>query len=162
MKILLLLRHAKSSWKDESLADQDRPLAKRGLRDAPRLGKLLNDANLLPDLILSSTARRARQTVELVTEAAGYSGEVSWLDDLYAAAPEEILELLNALPAYYTTVMVVGHNPGLEELLALLTDQVDSLTTAALAQIDLPVDGWDQVTDETQGKLVNIWRPREL
>ena len=162
MKILLLLRHAKSSWKDESLADQDRPLAKRGLRDAPLLGKLLNDANLLPDLILSSTARRARQTVELVTEAAGYSGEVSWLDDLYAAAPEEILELLNALPAYYTTVMVVGHNPGLEELLALLTDQVDSLTTAALAQIDLPVDGWDQVTDETQGKLVNIWRPREL
>ena len=162
MKILLLLRHAKSSWKDESLADQDRPLSKRGLRDAPRLGKLLNDANLLPDLILSSTARRAQQTVELVTEAAGYSGEVSWLDELYAAAPEEILELLNALPAYYTTVMVVGHNPGLEELLALLTDQVDSLTTAALAQIDLPLDGWDQLTDETQGKLVNIWRPREL
>jgi phosphohistidine phosphatase len=162
MKILLLLRHAKSSWKDESLADQDRPLAKRGLRDAPRVGKLLNDANLLPDLILSSTARRARQTVELVTDAAGYTGEVSWLDDLYAAAPEEILELLSALPAYYTTVMVVGHNPGLEELMALLTDQVDSLTTAALAQIDLPLDGWDQLTDETQGKLVNIWRPREL
>jgi len=162
MKILLLLRHAKSSWKDESLADQDRPLAKRGLRDAPLVGKLLNDANLLPDLILSSTARRARQTVELATEAAGYSGEVSWLDDLYAAAPEEILELLSTLPAYYTTVMVVGHNPGLEELMALLTDQVDSLTTAALAQIDLPVDGWDQLTDETQGKLVNIWRPREL
>jgi phosphohistidine phosphatase len=162
MKILLLLRHAKSSWKDESLADQDRPLAKRGLRDAPRVGKLLNDANLLPDLIMSSTARRARQTVELVTDAAGYTGEVSWLDDLYAAAPEEILELLSALPAYYTTVMVVGHNPGLEELMALLTDQVDSLTTAALAQIDLPLDGWDQLTDETQGKLVNIWRPREL
>ncbi len=162
MKILLLLRHAKSSWKDESLADQDRPLAKRGLRDAPRVGKMLNDANLLPDLILSSTARRARQTVELVTDAAGYTGEVSWLDDLYAAAPEEILELLSALPAYYTTVMVVGHNPGLEELMALLTDQVDSLTTAALAQIDLPLDGWDQLTDETQGKLVNIWRPREL
>ncbi len=162
MKILLLLRHAKSSWKDKSLADQDRPLANRGLRDAPRVGKLLNDANLLPDLILSSTARRARQTVELVTDAAGYTGEVSWLDDLYAAAPEEILELLSALPAYYTTVMVVGHNPGLEELMALLTDQVDSLTTAALAQIDLPLDGWDQLTDETQGKLVNIWRPREL
>lgn len=162
MKILLLLRHAKSSWKDEELPDQDRPLAKRGLRDAPRLGQLLRDENLLPDLILSSTARRARQTVELVTEAAGYSGEVSLLDSLYAAAPEEILELLNALPAYYTTVMVVGHNPGLEELLTLLTDQVDSLTTAALAQIDLPVDGWNQITDETQGKLVNIWRPREL
>lgn len=162
MKILLLLRHAKSSWKDESLADQDRPLAKRGLRDAPRVGRLLNEENLLPELILSSTARRARQTVELVTEVAGYSGEVSWLDDLYAAAPEEILELLSALPAYYTTVMVVGHNPGLEELMTLLTDQVDSLTTAALAQIDLPVDGWDQVTDETQGKLVNIWRPKEL
>ena len=162
MKILLLLRHAKSSWKDESLPDQERPLARRGLNDAPRVGRLLNEQNLLPDLILSSTARRARQTVELVTEAAGYSGEVSWLDDLYAAAPEEILELLSALPAYYTTVMVVGHNPGLDELLALLTDQVDSLTTAALAQIDLPVDGWDQVTDETQGKLVNIWRPREL
>jgi phosphohistidine phosphatase len=162
MKILLLLRHAKSSWKDESLPDQDRPLAKRGLQDAPRIGRLLNEENLLPDLNLSSTARRARQTVELVTEAAGYSGEVSWLDNLYAAAPEEILDILSILPPHYGCVMVVGHNPGLEELLALLTDEADSLTTAALAQIDLPVDGWDQVTEDAQGKLVNIWRPKEL
>jgi phosphohistidine phosphatase len=162
MKILLLLRHAKSSWKDESLPDQERPLARRGLNDAPRVGRLLNEQNLLPDLILSSTARRARQTVELVVDAAGYSGEISWLDNLYAAAPEEILDILSILPSHYACVMVVGHNPGLEELVALLTDQVDSMTTAALAQIDLPVDGWDQITEETHGKLVNIWRPKEL
>jgi len=162
MKILLLLRHAKSSWKEDSLPDQERPLAKRGLRDAPRMGVVLREENLMPDLILSSTARRARQTTELVADAAGYPGEVSWLDELYAAAPEDILDILNALPAGYTCVMVVGHNPGLDELLALLTDEVDTLTTAALAQIDLPVDGWDQVGEETQGKLVNIWRPKEL
>jgi phosphohistidine phosphatase len=162
MKILLLLRHAKSSWKDESLADRERPLAKRGLQDAPRIGKLLREENLLPDMILSSTALRARQTVELVVDAASYSGEVRWLDTLYAAAPEDILDAVNLLPESCACVMVVGHNPGMDELLSLLTGEEENLTTAALAQIDLPVAGWNQVSEDTPGKLVNVWRPKEL
>jgi phosphohistidine phosphatase len=162
MKILLLLRHAKSSWKDETLPDRERPLAKRGLQDAPRMGRLLLAENLMPDLIISSTARRARQTVEMVAEAAGYAGEIRWLDELYAAPPEEYLSALATLPESYLCVMMVGHNPGLEELVALLTEEEESLTTAALAQVDLSVAAWSEVGMETEGNLVNIWRPKEL
>jgi phosphohistidine phosphatase len=162
MKILLLLRHAKSSWKDETLPDRERPLARRGLQDAPRMGRLLLAENLMPDLIISSTARRARQTVEMVAEAAGYIGEIHWLDELYAAPPEEYLDTLATLPEGYHCVMMVGHNPGLEELVALLTEEEESLTTAALAQVDLSVAAWSEVGMETEGNLVNIWRPKEL
>lgn len=162
MKILLLLRHAKSSWKDESLPDHERPLAKRGFRDAPRIGQLLREENLHPDLILSSTSRRTRQTVELVTDASGFGGDVRWLEELYAAPPEEYLEAVRALPDTYGCVMVVGHNPGLEELLDLLTGEAESLTTAALAQVNLPIHSWSDLSMETQGKLVNIWRSKEL
>lgn len=162
MKILLLLRHAKSSWKDESLPDHERPLAKRGFRDAPRIGQLLREENLHPDLILSSTSRRTRQTVELVTDASGFGGDVRWLEELYAAPPEEYLEAVRALPDTYGCVMVVGHNPGLEELLDLLTGEAESLTTAALAQVNLPIHSWSDLSMGTQGKLVNIWRSKEL
>ena len=162
MKILLLLRHAKSSWKDESLPDFERPLSKRGLRDATRIGQLLNEENLLHDLILSSSSRRTRHTVELATEAGGYIGEVHWLDELYAAPPENYLDALWGLPDTYGCVMVVGHNPGLEELLDLLTGEEEGMSTACLAQINLPIQSWREMSMETQGKLINIWRPKEL
>ena len=162
MKTLLLLRHAKSSWNQPELHDHDRPLNKRGKKEAPLVGKYLKDNDLLPDLIISSTARRARQTVEMVAEAAGYTGEIRWLDELYAAPPEEYLSALATLPESYHCVMMVGHNPGLEELVALLTEEEESLTTAAMAQVDLSVAAWSEVGMETEGNLVNIWRPREL
>jgi len=94
MKTLLILRHAKSSWKDEALPDHDRPLNKRGKEDAPRMGKLLHDEDLVPELILSSDARRARSTTELVVEESHFEGEVIYSRDLYAAEPETCMEAL--------------------------------------------------------------------
>jgi phosphohistidine phosphatase len=162
MKTLLILRHAKSSWRKAELADHDRPLSKRGKRDAPRIGNLLRREELVPDLIISSSATRARRTAELVSEACGYGGELQLERDLYAADPEAYLDALQLLPESIKCVMVVGHNPGLEELLELLTGEWQRLPTAALAQVKLRLDAWEKIDEEPQGKLVNLWLPRQL
>jgi phosphohistidine phosphatase len=161
MKTLLILRHAKSSWKDENTADHDRPLNKRGKASAPQMGELIRKEGLVPDIILSSTARRARRTAELAAEAAGYSGDIRLLGELYAAPPEAYIEALSGLEDGIHRAMVVGHNPGLEDLLQTLTYVVQSLPTAALACIDLPIERWSELTQRTRGKLANIWRPKE-
>jgi phosphohistidine phosphatase len=167
MKTLLILRHAKSSWKDDTLPDHDRPLNKRGKADAPRMGKLLRDEDLLPDLILSSDAHRARATAELVAEEIHYEGEIAFLRDLYAAEPEAYLDALKRLGGEAACVMVVGHNPGLEELLQELTGEYQPLPTAALAQVSLPMSHWSELVADLeaagmQGKLVNLWNPKDL
>ena len=162
MKTLLILRHAKSSWRHAELPDFDRPLNKRGKRDAPRMGELLRQADLLPDLILSSSAQRARQTTQAVVDSSGYGGEVRWMDSLYAAPPESYLEALRALDDSLQRVMLVGHNPGLEELLEHLTGAAETLPTAALAQVLLPIQSWSQLDDEINGELLHVWQPRQL
>jgi len=162
LKTLLILRHAKSSWRQSGLADQDRPLNKRGKRDAPRMGRLLRQEEIIPDVIISSSAVRARKTAQLVIEESGYEGELRLEDDLYAAEPEAYLEVLQQLPDDIQCAMVVGHNPGLEELLELLTQDWQRLPTAALARVDLDLDAWGNLDEETQGKLVNLWLPRQL
>lgn len=162
MKTLLILRHAKSSWKRSELADHDRPLNKRGKHDAPRMGKLLMDEELIPELIISSTAERAKKTTELLANEMGYTGEIVYDRDLYAAWPEAYIETLCVLPDDYETVMVVGHNPGLEDLLEMLTDEVERMPTAALAQVSLPIENWRELSFDIKGELIYIWRPKEL
>lgn len=162
MKILLILRHAKSSWKKPGLADHDRPLNKRGKRDAPRMGQLVEQEGLVPDLIISSTAQRARVTAEVVAENSGYEGEIQLERSFYMGYPEAYLEVLCQLPDEVGTVMVVGHNPGLEELLEELVMEPERLPTAAMARIDLPIQSWQELDDEVVGELVKLWRPREL
>jgi len=162
MKTLLVLRHAKSSWDNPDIADIDRPLNKRGKRDAPKIGALLRKEELLPDLIIGSTAKRVRETVEYVIQESGFGEDVLWNETLYAAGPEAYIEALQDLPDMYNSVMVVGHNPGLEELVAMLTDSWESLPTAALAQLTLKVESWSELGYDPVGKLVNVWRPKEL
>jgi phosphohistidine phosphatase len=162
VKTLLILRHAKSSWKDLHLADHDRPLNKRGKKDAPRMGQLLLDEGLLPDLIISSTAKRARNTVEGLLEGSGYSPEVQYTRDFYHGYTDTFIDILGALDDKYEQVMIVGHNPGLEELLEVLTGDYERVPTAALAQVQLPIHSWADLGDEPQGELVAVWRPKEL
>jgi phosphohistidine phosphatase len=162
MKTLLILRHAKSSWKNSELADHDRPLNKRGKRDAPRMGELLVREGLIPDLIVSSSAKRAKKTTELLAEESGYEGEIIFERDLYAAWPEAYIETLNVIPDEFETVMVVGHNPGLEDLLEILTGEVERMPTAALANVSLPIEHWRELSLEIEAELLNIWRPKEL
>ena len=123
MKTLLVLRHAKSSWNDPALDDHERPLNKRGRRDAPRMGELVREYGLIPDVVISSDAVRARLTAEAVVEAARYVGEILLDPHLYLACPADILSLLRTVREKAETVMIVGHNPGLEELVEQLTGE---------------------------------------
>jgi phosphohistidine phosphatase len=162
MKTLLILRHAKSSWKDDGLTDHDRPLNKRGKRDAPRVGELLRDTDLAPNLIISSTAKRARKTASKVAKKCQYQGVIELTGELYLAPSQSYLQVLRKVPDQYDRVMVVGHNPGLEELLSVLTGHATPLPTAALAQIELAIDRWLDLDDSAQGKLLDLWLPKEL
>ncbi len=162
MKNLLVLRHAKSSWKHPELADHDRPLNKRGQRDAPRMGELLREQNLIPDLIISSTAKRARQTAEIVADTSGYQADIQFERAYYASEPEAIIDILQRVADDINCAMIIGHNPDLEELVEILTGDWERMPTAALALIELPIDKWDGLSTDLSGKLVDIWRPREL
>ena len=161
MKTLLLMRHAKSSWKDDSLDDHDRPLNKRGKREAPRMGELLKDQNLLPDYLLASSARRARKTAECVAFASGFRGETRITSELYMAGTSKLLEIIAQTPESYQTLLLIAHNPGLEELLEHLTSQYRALPTAAIANLRLEIPSWKQVT-AIPASLVELWQPRGL
>ena len=162
MKSLLIMRHAKSSWKDTNIQDFDRPLNKRGRADAPVMGQLLKDRELLPQRILSSTAVRARKTVESIVASSGYKGEIIYLDSFYMAEPITYLESLRLLSDDLERVMIMGHNPGLESLLQQLSRQVVALPTAAIAFLTLPIKHWSELRVDTEGELVEYWVPRDL
>src|SRR5688572_27231784 len=159
MKTLLILRHAKA--KDEANSDRERPLKKSGRRAAAFMGKLLRDEKIPPDLVLSSSAVRARETTELALEAAAYSGPLHFLDELYLAPPSTYIEALRRLGGTSERVLVVGHNPGLEELVAIFTGEMAHLPTAALVECALPVVSWVELSAEIRGKLRMIWRAKE-
>lgn len=162
MKTLLILRHAKSDHGDASLADHDRPLNERGKHDAPKVGERLAAAGLVPDAILSSTAKRAKKTAEKVGEGAKFAGEIQLERDLYLAPPSIYLRVLSKLPDSVERALVVGHNPGMEQLVARLSGQPQEFPTAALAHIELDIGSWSELNDTVRGRLVDLWRPREL
>lgn len=162
MKTLLIMRHAKSSWNYPELSDYDRPLNGRGKRDAPRMGKHLSQAGLMPDRILTSSAKRARKTASKVAKSCGYTGKVKKLDALYDTVPGVYFKTLQALPDKYERVMVIGHNPTMEQLVNHLTGQIKRMPTAALAHIELPIQHWNALDLYTEGVLVNLWTPKTL
>ena len=162
MKTLLVLRHAKSSWANNQLADHDRPLKGRGKRDAPRIGQLIRSQDLVPDLIISSSARRAASTAKLVAHECGYDSDIEVTREFYHAGPETYLEHIALLPKDVSVVMVVGHNPGVEELVEEFSNSWKRMPTAALAEIQLDLDNWSDLDENSKGELVNLWLPREL
>lgn len=162
MKTLLVLRHAKSSWSDPSLPDHERPLNKRGRRDAPRMGQLIARNDLVPDVVLTSTAVRARETARLVVAAAGTSAIVMQTEALYHGDPDSLMASLAEHGGGADRVMLVGHNPGLEELVTALTGQVERLPTATLARIDVEIAAWEELGAGSAAKLIDVWRPKDV
>lgn len=164
MKTLLLMRHAKSQFKDSDIPDFERPLSKRGEKDSIRMGKVLKDKNLVPDLILSSTAVRTARTAEAVAEKCGYKGEIVYSNEFYLGEPDVYFETLGSLGDEDgpNIVLVLGHNPGLESLLQLLSDKVESLPTGAIAHLKLPIRSWKALNKDIIGNLADLWRPRDL
>ena len=164
---LIILRHAKSDWSGKTLMDFDRPLAKRGHHDAPRMGQWLREQGLIPDYVLSSPAKRARQTILLACEELGIvESDIHWNPDVYAATRETLCQALAACPADTRRVLLVGHNPGLEDLLIYLCGSVTVppdgklLPTAAAAQLQMP-ENWTELAPGS-AQLVGITRPRAL
>ncbi len=161
MKTLLLMRHAKSSWKQKDLPDMERPLNHRGEKDAPKMGHQLKKKELCPDLILSSPAVRARLTAEAVAKECRYKKAIQFEDRLYMAEAAQILEVLNRLPDDLGTVLVIGHNPGLEYTLQLLSRKIVALPTASIAYLNVPVDHWAELKEDTHCKLEKTWSPKD-
>lgn len=161
MKTLLILRHAKSGHDDPTVTDHERPLNERGKRDAPRVGKLLGEIGPPPDLILCSTAKRTRATAKRVIEAGALAAPLILADELYHASAEGYLAVVRQQPDHCERILLVGHNPGLEELYAGLTGRHESLPTAALAVLALDIDSWQAATTSCRATSQGIWRPRD-
>ena len=160
MKRLLVLRHAKSSWADTSLDDWQRPLNDRGRRDAPRVGAWLRDRSLVPDLIVTSDAVRARETAAAVATAAGYAREIVVEPSLYHATPADAIAVLNSIGNQTArTVLIVGHNPGLEDLVSRLSAEHHDLVTAAIVELAVPIDRWSELDLTIAATIEETWQP---
>ena len=161
MKTLLLLRHAKSDWGDSSLRDFDRPLAERGERDAPRIGKALRKRGVTPDVIIASPAARAKATVQAAMKAAKLELNVTFDEAIYGASSAELMKIIRRLPDGSSCALLVGHNPGLEDLVGRLTGSHERMPTAALACIEFQIEQWNDVSDK-QGALEWLLTPKRL
>jgi phosphohistidine phosphatase len=165
---LLILRHAKSDWDSGAATDFHRPLSRRGKQDAPKVGAWLYREGLVPDYVVSSPAERARQTVVKVCKGMELDKKhIVWEPAIYEARVEDLLGVLGRCPAEHATVLLVGHNPGLEELVRYLGgDEVQPpedgklMPTAALARLEMP-HTWDTLTQGC-AHLVSITRPKSL
>jgi phosphohistidine phosphatase len=160
---LIVLRHAKSDWSDD-LPDHERPLAPRGIRDAPRLGRWLAERGYVPGYVVCSTARRTRETWERVSEALPDKPPVEYDEDLYGAGPEEYLEAARRIPDDVTTLALVGHEPGVSELTLHLAGHGDDtrlvrtkFPTGAAAVLTT-AGTW---TDLAAARLEAFFRPRD-
>jgi len=148
MKKLVIIRHAKSDWEDTSLDDFDRPLNKRGLKDAPIMGKILKTKELIPDIIISSPALRARTTAELIAKEVNYTKNITPNQYIYEAYVNMLIEIVNTLVDTAETVFLVGHNPGVSALAYMLCDLKENIPTSATVEIDFDCDSWMDVSKE--------------
>lgn len=160
MRTLLLLRHAKSSWDDHSLADRERPLNARGLAAAPFIGERLSSLKPRPDVIVSSPAVRARETASLIRAAGLREVPLVLNEKIYEASPNTLREVALSFPEDASCVLVVGHNPGLEGFIHYLTGVLEPMPTAALASMQLNIENWSDI-DHLCGKILFVLRPRD-
>ena len=161
MRTLFLLRHAKSSWKNKDLADFERPLNSRGRKAAETMGAYLKQESVNPELILSSCAVRARETIEIVLRSAKLKPELRFDERIYEASSARLHEVITQIDKGVQSILIVGHNPGLEELISVLTGNFEAMPTAALAKISLKISDWTNAGSK-YGTLDWIVRPKEL
>jgi phosphohistidine phosphatase len=161
MKTLLLMRHAKSSWADPARPDLERPLNERGRKAAPLMGRFLRRQSLRPDAVVCSPAARARETAELALAAAQFACEVRYDARIYEASAARLLEVAREIAEPATTALLVGHNPGMEDFVRLLTGAQERMPTAALACVAFDAAAWREINAQA-GRLAWLVRPKEL
>lgn len=164
MKTLLAIRHAKSGWDDPGLADHDRPLNKRGLRDAPEMGDRLSSMGLHPDIMLTSTANRAQTTALIIAEALSFPGDsILKKPSIYEATAPALLKIVQKIDEDATTAMIFGHNPGMHEFASELLRKKDAkdlkdFPTLAIAWMELDVEHWGEA-EWGCARLIHFLRP---
>ena len=158
MKTLFLLRHAKAENLTPGSTDLERTLKEAGRRQAKGLGTLLKQQNLTLDLVLCSTAVRAQETTELLLASAEATVAAHYDQAIYEAGPTILLQLISQIEDSANTVLVVGHNPGMEELVQLLTNRAEQMSTCTLAKITFETNDWNEVTPGN-GTLEQLVRP---
>ena len=161
MRVLYLLRHAKSSWNDSSLRDFDRPLKKRGREAAEQVGKRLAVEKLSNPVVICSPAVRTRQTAEIVLKSAKLPVEPRFDERIYEASLRELVQVVSEIPADKEVAIMIGHNPGFEELLAFLSGEHRRMPTCALAKIKFGDVSWKDVR-AGEGSLDRFIAPKEL
>ncbi|MDT8338879.1 MAG: histidine phosphatase family protein [Sulfurimonas sp.] len=159
MKKLYIIRHAKSSWSNGTLDDFERPLNKRGKANAPMMGARLKEKGIMPDIIISSPAKRAKSTAEIIANEVGYKN-ILFLDDIYEATSETLRKILSKLEDSYRVVFLVGHNPSLNELAEKLVGFDENIPTCGILEIELRCKKWADM-DPKNAKLLSFDYPKK-
>ena len=147
MKQLYLIRHAKSDWSDESQDDFERGLNKRGQKAIFTMANALKEKKVMPDLILSSSAKRAKLSARGLAKEIGYSGEIKYIDALYMADTETVHALIQDVNDRHNSLFIVGHNPETTEFCNMMIDEyIDNVPTLGIVALELPIDYWKKFT----------------
>lgn len=157
MKTLLLLRHAKSSLIDPRLSDNMRPLTYQGKQDVYIIGKFLKNKKLIPDSIICSTAKRAVETSKLIAEYVNYHNEIQLSNLLYQTTAKDYINVISKMSNRYNMILLVGHNPILENLVEIITNELRIMKTCSLVHIVLAINSWVEIKTQTKGKLIELF-----
>lgn len=160
MKKIYIIRHAKSSWSDLSLDDFDRPLNKRGIRDAPFMGEQLKNKAVNPDLILSSPALRAKTTAKTIAKKIGYKKEIFYDENIYEASFYDLLEILKSQDNTKSILFLFGHNPGLNMLTGELIDFYENIPTCGIVEIEFSCEKWKEISSKNS-KMISFDYPKK-
>ena len=160
MKKIYLIRHAKSSWSDFDLDDFDRPLNKRGRDNAPFMGKLLKDKNIMPDIILSSPALRAKTTAEIISKEVKYSKVIVFDKKMYESSDATLHQILTKLDNKNGVAFLVAHNPGLNMLAEYYVDFYQNIPTCGVIEIEFDCDKWKDI-GPSNAKLISFEYPKK-
>ena len=160
MKTLLVLRHAKSSWENPDLSDFERPLNSRGFDAARFIGGLIYQRDLAPQIIVSSPAKRAKQTAVLVKELAEIPKPIIFDERIYEAGALALFNLIREFDEKYDSVLLIGHNPGFEQIVRMLTGENVTMPTAGLAKINFDIANWHDL-ETNSNELEFVLRPKD-
>ena len=162
MKTLLLLRHAKTSWVDLTVSDNLRPLSATGKYNVYQISNFLKNTKLLPDLIISSSAKRAKDTSTLLAESTGYNDSIYVSELLYETTAIDYINVISEVSNKINMVLLVGHNPILENLIELITNELIIMETCSLVHILLPITNWKEIKTNPKCKLIQLITIKEL
>lgn len=159
MKKLYIIRHAKSSWGDAELNDFERPLSKRGKANAPMMGERLKKKGIMADIIISSPAKRAKSTAEMIAKEVGYEKKVLFDENIYESSVATLRKILTALDDKQSTVFLVGHNPELNMLVDYYVKFYENIPTCGVVEIEFKCDKWAEI-EPKNAKLISFDYPK--